>query len=139
MVGCGARKRGPNDTVPADRILIVDDDDSIRQIVRLCLVDEGYSVREAPNGEAALEVLAEWQPDLILLDLRMPIMDGWEFARRYGLTEGMHAPIVAFVAALNAAQECANLDVAGIVSKPFDLEDLLDAVRAQLGPGYVKT
>jgi two-component system, chemotaxis family, chemotaxis protein CheY len=125
-------QRGPNETVPGDRILIVDDDDSIRQIVHLCLTEEGYSVKEARNGEIALEILAEWEPELILLDLRMPIMDGWEFARRYRLTEGPHAPIVAFVAALNAAQECAELDVAGIISKPFDLEDLLTAVRAQL-------
>ena len=125
-------QRGFRQYVPGDRILVVDDDDSIRQIVRLCLAEEGYSVRDAPNGEVALEVLAEWDPELILLDLRMPIMDGWEFARRYRLTSGPHVPIVAFVAALNAAQECKDLEVAAILSKPFDLEDLLTAVRTQL-------
>ncbi len=66
----------------AERILIVDDDESIRQIVRLCLTDEGFEVREAANGQAALEALAEFAPDLILLDLRMRVMDGWEFASR---------------------------------------------------------
>ena len=60
----------------AERILIVDDDESIRQIVGMCLTDEGYEVFEAPNGQVALERLAEAQPDLILLDLRMPVMDG---------------------------------------------------------------
>ena len=118
--------------MPGDRILVVDDDESIRQIVRLCLSDEGYRVDEAANGEAALAALAEFQPELILLDLRMPVMDGWEFARRYRLLPGPHAPIVAFVAALNAVQECADLDTAAILSKPFDLDDLLVAVRAQL-------
>jgi CheY-like chemotaxis protein len=118
--------------VPGDRILVVDDDESIRQIVRLCLSDEGYRVTEAANGEAALAVLAEFQPELILLDLRMPVMDGWEFARRYRLLPGPHAPIVAFVAALNAVQECADLDTAAILSKPFDLDELLVAVRTQL-------
>jgi CheY-like chemotaxis protein len=118
--------------VPGDRILVVDDDDSIRQIVRLCLTEEGYRVQEAANGEIALEVLAAFEPELILLDLRMPVMDGWEFAKRYGSTPGPHAPIVAFVAALNAAQECADLDTAGILSKPFDLDELLTAVRTQL-------
>lgn len=118
--------------MPGDRILVVDDDDSIRQIVRLCLSEEGYSVREAPNGEMALEVLADWQPELILLDLRMPVMDGWEFARQYQLLPEPHAPIVAFVAALNAVQECAGLDLAAILSKPFDLDDLLGAVRTHL-------
>ena len=114
------------------RILIVDDDESIRQIVRLCLTDEGFEVCEAPNGQAALDALDGFQPELILLDLRMPVMDGWEFARRYAALPGAHAPIVAFVAALNAEQECATLSTASILTKPFDLDDLLDAVRSQL-------
>jgi two-component system chemotaxis response regulator CheY len=111
------------------RILIVDDDESIRQIVRICLSDEGYEVFEAPNGQAALLTLAELTPDLILLDLRMPVMDGWEFAKRYEQMPGPRAPLVAFVAALNAEQDCADLDAAGILAKPFDLDDLLRAVR----------
>jgi CheY-like chemotaxis protein len=119
-------------SVDGDRILVVDDDDSIRQIVRFCLSDEGYRVSEAANGEAALEALDAVNPELILLDLRMPVMDGWEFARRYRLLPGPHAPIVAFVAALNATEECAELETAAILSKPFDLDELLAAVRAQL-------
>jgi CheY-like chemotaxis protein len=115
-----------------ERILVVDDDDSIRQIVRLCLTDEGYIVHEAPNGEAALASIDDFQPSLILLDLRMPVMDGWEFARRYHALPGPHAPIVACVAALDVTQECADLQTAAILSKPFDLDDLLEAVRAQL-------
>jgi CheY-like chemotaxis protein len=59
-------------------------------------------------------------------------MDGWEFARRYQLTPAPHVPIVAFVAALNVAEDCADLPTAAILSKPFDLDDLLDAVRTQL-------
>ena len=113
----------------AERILIVDDDESIRQIVRLCLSDEGFMVCEAANGQAALDALADFQPDLILLDLRMPVMDGWEFAKRYEQMPGPRAPLVAFVAALNAEQDCADLDAAGILAKPFDLDDLLRAVR----------
>jgi two-component system chemotaxis response regulator CheY len=139
MVGC-ARCEGRYSNVAAERILIVDDDESIRQIVRLCLSDEGYDVFEAPNGLAALEVVDHLRPGLILLDLRMPVMDGWEFARRYRASPGPHAPMVAFVAALNAEQECADLDTAGILAKPFDLDDLLRAVRTQLAtPGYVNT
>jgi len=118
--------------VPDDRILVVADDENIRQIVQLCLSDEGYSVTEAANGEAALAAVEHIRPGLILLDLRMPVMDGWEFARRYRLTPEPHAPIVAFVAALNAMQDCADLEAATILAKPFDLEDLLAAVRSQL-------
>jgi CheY-like chemotaxis protein len=124
--------RASSTAVQAERILVVDDDESIRQIVRLCLSDEGYDVFEAANGEVALQVLTELQPSLILLDLRMPVMDGWEFARRYRATPGPHAPLVAFVAALNAEQECADLETDGILAKPFDLDDLLQAVRSQL-------
>ncbi|HEX8969770.1 MAG TPA: response regulator [Chloroflexota bacterium] len=118
----------------ADRILVVDDDEAIRQIVRLCLSEEGYEVIEAPNGEAAFEKLEESPapPSLILLDLRMPVMDGWEFARRYQLTAEPHAPIVAFVAAFDAARDCADLPTAAIINKPFDLDDLLRAVRGVL-------
>jgi two-component system, chemotaxis family, chemotaxis protein CheY len=115
-----------------ERILVVDDDESIRQIVRLCLSDEGYDVFEAANGLDALGLLPDCQPDLILLDLRMPVMDGWEFARRYRLGPGPHVPIVAFIAALNAQQECADLDAATVLSKPFDLDDLLTIVRSQI-------
>jgi two-component system chemotaxis response regulator CheY len=121
-----------NGKVSVERVLVVDDDESIRQIVRLCLTDEGYDVLEAANGQAALRIVDECPPSLILLDLRMPVMDGWEFARQYRDTPEPHAPIVAFVAALNVAQECADLDVAGILSKPFDLDDLLAAVRSRL-------
>jgi two-component system, chemotaxis family, chemotaxis protein CheY len=118
--------------LPAERILVVDDDENIRQIVRLCLSDEGFDVLEASNGQAALDAVGEFQPDLILLDLRMPVMDGWEFARRYENLPVPHVPIVAFVAALNAEQECADVPTAGIITKPFDLEDLLHAIRSQL-------
>ena len=118
--------------MPADHILVVDDDESIRQIVRLCLSDEGYCVQEAENGLSALSSVTQHAPGLILLDLRMPVMDGWEFVRRYRLMPGPHAPIVAFVAALNTSQECEGIDAAGVLNKPFDLDDLVAAVRAQL-------
>jgi len=118
--------------IPRGRILVVDDDESIRQIVRIFLSDEGYEVLEATNGKVALELAGGFRPDLILLDLRMPVMDGWEFARRYELSPGEHAPIVACVAALDVAFECAGLEHAGILSKPFDLDDLLEAVRSHL-------
>jgi two-component system, chemotaxis family, chemotaxis protein CheY len=113
-----------------ERILIVDDDESIRQIVGLCLSDEGYQVFEAPNGQVALDQLDEARPDLILLDLRMPVMDGWEFARSYRTRPGPHADIIAFVAGLNAEEESAELNAASVLSKPFDLDDLLQVVRS---------
>ena len=75
----------------AERILIVDDDDNIRQIVRMCLADEGYEVFEAANGQAALEAARHRPPDLILLDMRMPVMDGGNL-RAATASRRRHAP-----------------------------------------------
>ena len=123
------------------RVLVVDDDESIRNIVTLFLTDEGYEVLAVAHGQAALDALNRFTPDVILLDLRMPVMDGWEFARLYHTLPPPHAPIVAFAAALNVVQDSAGLDAAGILAKPFDLEELLLAVRARLeSPSpYAKT
>jgi two-component system chemotaxis response regulator CheY len=111
-----------------ERILVVDDDDSIRQIVRLFLEDEGFQVLTVPNGQAALDVLETFRPDIILLDLRMPVMDGYEFVSRYRARPAPHAAIVAFDAALNAELERDRIGAATLLEKPFDLEDLLTAV-----------
>ena len=122
--------------VTRDSILVVDDDESIRQIVRIYLSEEGYVVREASNGQIALEMLADFQPAVILLDLRMPVMDGWEFTRRYRETAGPHAPVIAFVAAVNGPDPAhpehdQYLDWLG---GSFDPEELdLDIVNARLG------
>jgi CheY-like chemotaxis protein len=125
-------RRREDSQVPAEQILVVDDDESIRQIVRLFLSDEGYEVVDAANGQLALELLETLRPALILLDLRMPVMNGWEFVRRYHASPAPRAPILAFVAALNACQEVGDLDVVGVLTKPFDLDELLTAVRTQL-------
>jgi CheY-like chemotaxis protein len=114
------------------RILIVDDDDSIRQVVCLCLTEEGYEALGVSNGQAALDVLDEYAPDLILLDLRMPVMDGYEFAERYRRRPGRHAPIVAFVAALNAEREREQIGANAVLAKPFDLQDLEEAISTAL-------
>ncbi len=113
---------------PRERILLVDDDDSIRQVVTVFLTDEGYDVAGAGDGQAALDLLATFQPNIILLDLRMPVMDGWEFVRLYRALPGPHAPIVAFVAALHPRAVQAEIGAAALLEKPFDLEELLAAL-----------
>jgi CheY-like chemotaxis protein len=121
-----------------ERILLVDDDESIRQVVSIFLSDEGYTIGQAGNGQAALDLLDEFRPDIILLDLRMPVMDGWEFVRTYRQLPDPHVPIIAFVAALRAEQERDEIGAVGLLAKPFDLEDLLVAVehasQVALGP-----
>src|SRR4051794_21088666 len=102
-----------------ERILLVDDDESIRQVVSIFLSDEGYAIGQAGNGQAALDLLDEFRPDMILLDLRMPVMDGWEFVRVYRTLPGPHVPIIAFVAALRAEEERDEIGAVGLLAKPF--------------------
>jgi DNA-binding response OmpR family regulator len=110
------------------RVLVVEDDDAIRELVDLVLSSAGYEVLTAPNGAAALQVIGHANPDLVLLDMRMPIMDGWEFARRYRASPEPHAPILVLTAARDAAARAAEIDANGYLGKPFDMQELLALV-----------
>lgn len=111
------------------RVLLVDDDESIRDFVRMALSDVGYDVATAEDGRAALELLARWQPSLILLDMRMPRMDGWQFSRAYRDTPRPHAPIVVLTAARDAAESAAEIRADAHLAKPFQLAELIQLVR----------
>ena len=117
------------------RVLVVDDDESIGEFVSMALADEGYDVVTALNGAAALELVELRRPDVILLDMRMPIMDGWEFARRYRQTTGPHAPIIVITAARDADDRAAQVESDGVLAKPFNLDDLLGLVDRYARPG----
>lgn len=114
---------------PPKRTLVVDDDHDIAELVRLALTDEGYEVVVASNGSAALLAIETTPFDLILLDMRMPVMDGWEFARAYQARPAPRPPIVVVTAARDAGERAAEIDADGYISKPFSLEELLDAVK----------
>lgn len=107
----------------------MDDDRGIREFVRTVLADEGYAVTEATDGQEALERVEAQRPDVILLDMRMPVMDGWEFARTYRLQPGPHAPIVIVTAALDVAKDAKEIGADGFLAKPFQLDDLLELVQ----------
>jgi two-component system, chemotaxis family, chemotaxis protein CheY len=129
--------RQPPPPSGARPILVVDDDAALRRIVFALLTEEGYSVMEAPDGAAALARAREVTPGLILLDMRMPVMTGWEFARRYRAQPPPHAPIICVTAAPDAAAVAARGTQIGAVaslSKPFDLDELLALVRRYLLP-----
>jgi CheY-like chemotaxis protein len=116
------------------RVLVIDDNPDIQDIVVLALADEPYEVVTADHGAAALEVLGQWRPDVILLDLEMPVIDGSEFARIYRQTPGPHAPIVILSAAVDARAKARELGAAATLPKPFDLDELLEMV-ARLARG----
>jgi CheY-like chemotaxis protein len=113
---------------PADYILFVDDDESIREFVSMALTDEGYQVTTAAHGAAALEVVQQSRPSLILLDMRMPVMDGRAFLQEYHKTQGPHAPIIALTASRNAPDTQVPPEVSSFLAKPFDLNELLDLI-----------
>jgi CheY-like chemotaxis protein len=124
----------------APTILVVDDDAHIRQFVCEALDFEGYEARAAGDGRAALDVLAGWRPDLILLDLNMPRMDGWSFCERQQETPGIaDIPIALMSAAHNLRSRPLPCEPVAILEKPFELDDLLQHVAHVLTERHSQT
>lgn len=119
------------------RILVVDDDDDLVDIIEEILVSEGYLVDRAPNGLEALKVISRSMPDLILLDMKMPVMDGWQFAQEYKCRPEHSAPIVVVTAAESAQKRARDVSAVGWLGKPFNLDELIDLVKKRVEPGPV--
>lgn len=120
----------------AARILVVEDDTDNRKIVVKVLVSEGYELLEASDGASALAVARRERPDLIVMDLALPGMDGWEAARRLKADPGTaDIPIVALTAfAMRGDEERARqAGCDGYLSKPCRPQAIRDAVRGFLG------
>ena len=112
------------------RVLVVDDDPSIQGFLAEALADEGYGVRTAANGREALAILREWRPDLILLDLMMPEMDGWAFRGEQRAMPGVaDVPVIVLSATRDLDAKTRDLEPAQVFSKPFDLEALLGTIE----------
>jgi CheY-like chemotaxis protein len=124
-----ARGDGHNDTV-----LVVDDDTSILDTVSAILSGEGYDVVSVTSGQEALEAVARKQPAVILLDMRMPVMDGWAVARALH-AQGINVPIVVMTAAESAKRWADEVGAEGYLAKPFGLDELLATVERFRGPG----
>jgi len=114
--------------MPDLRILVVDDEPDIRATVTAMLEIEGYAVGMASNGADALNAVEEQLPDLILLDMRMPVLDGWGFAAELR-RRGHEVPIVVMTAARDAARWAADIAAASFVAKPFRYDDLIGALE----------
>jgi two-component system chemotaxis response regulator CheY len=114
-------------------VLVVEDDESIRSVITDVLEERGFRVSGAANGAEAIEVLKRFPPDILVLDLLMPVMHGWEFMETYSeQTGGKPLPIV--VVSVNPAlpRSFNRFGVHSVVSKPFDVDDLADAVERAL-------
>jgi len=111
------------------RVLVVDDDESIQGFLVDALVDDGYVVRTATNGDDALTLLRAWRPDLILLDLMLPEMDGWEFrANQLERPEVAAVPVIVLSAMRDPTPKIPGLAPTRVVAKPFDLEELMGLI-----------
>jgi two-component system chemotaxis response regulator CheY len=114
-------------------ILVIDDEESIRTMLSDVLVSEGYRVWPARNGAEALAVLDHARPSLAILDMRMPILDGWGFARILR-ERRIWLPVLVMTAAVNGQRWADEIGAAGCVTKPFDFLDLLAEVERLVPP-----
>ena len=125
-------RSGPGKPARGPMVLVVDDDEQVREVVRLNLELEGYAVKEASNAEEGLAALEEEAPDLILLDVMMPQVDGWEMLRRVQEQHGIGSiPVVMFSGKVDetARAEAAERGAQGFVGKPFDLRSLIEQTK----------
>ena len=116
----------------AQTVLVVDDDVNLREMMRLYLEREGYRVVEAANGRDALYVARYEKPDLVLLDLMMPEMGGYDFMRLF--TKESDTPVIMLTAKLEESDKVAGLELGAddYVTKPFGVQELIARVRAVL-------
>jgi two-component system, cell cycle response regulator DivK len=117
------------------RILVVEDQEDNRQILRDLLGNAGYELTEAENGEEAIAAVAKRRPDLILMDIQLPVMDGYEATRRIRTNPDLKSVLIIAVTsyALTGDEDKARAaGCNGYVSKPYSPRDLLAKVRSYL-------
>jgi DNA-binding response OmpR family regulator len=116
-------------------ILVVDDNASVRALLRDYLSEQGFRVRTAGDGQEALFVAREMKPDLILLDIMMPEMDGYDFIRAY--RKERETPIILLTARLDETDKVVGLELGAddYVTKPFNMRELVARIRAVLRRG----
>jgi CheY-like chemotaxis protein len=116
------------------RVLVVEDDEAIALVIQDLLESEGFEVQRAHNGRAGLSLLHPFEPHVIVLDLMMPVLDGWGFrAEQRQLPPPLSTiPVVILSGARDAAAAASDLAAAALVVKPFALEALIEAIRSAL-------
>lgn len=115
-------------------VLVVEDDRDLAAVMRLALESAGHRVRTARHGQEALDLVAADRPALVLLDMMMPVMDGWRCAAELRSCYGRSLPIIVVTASELALRRGADVDADATLAKPFELEDLLELVDRHL-PG----
>ncbi|HVJ94563.1 MAG TPA: response regulator [Labilithrix sp.] len=113
-------------------ILVADDDPELLGLIGEALAYRGYRVVTAKHGREALERVEEERPQLILLDMNMPVMDGWTFAKALRERHGRSIPIVVITAAKDSQLRADEVGAEGELGKPFDLQQLYEVVEDTL-------
>jgi CheY-like chemotaxis protein len=119
------------------RLIVADDDDDIRRLVAMSLTHVGgHEIRTCSTGQAVIELATEWLPDAVLMDVRMPVMDGPTAAERLAAQPTTSTiPVILMTASVRHEEQEAlsALQIAGVLSKPFDPLTLSDEITAMLG------
>jgi CheY-like chemotaxis protein len=114
-------------------VLLVEDDDDLREVEAGLLERAGYRVVTAREGREALDRVDEEMPGVIFLDMKLPGMDGWAFAREFRARHDHQARIVVITAASNARGRAEEVAADGVLGKPFDASDFIRAAELHLG------
>ena len=120
--------------MPNPSVLVIDDDIAVREAIKAGLRLEGYDPMFAENGAEALEVLKRSMPRVVILDLKMPVMDGLEFLSNVQLSPSDAISVVVLTAHVDdeSAEACYNAGITALVKKPFTLNELRGAVQAAI-------
>jgi len=125
---------------PKYRILVVDDSQDNRTLLRELLDEVGFTIKEAVDGEQAIDLWERWQPHLIWMDIRMPVMDGYQATQRIKSQAGAQAPVIIALTASAFEEQRSDYLSAGcddFVRKPFHEDEIFDAMGKHLGVRYV--
>jgi DNA-binding response OmpR family regulator len=114
-------------------VLVVEEDQCLQEVTRLALEDDGFAVLTAGDGHQALQLLSQVSPQLILLDLSLPLLDGPSFLEAYRAETPTPAPVVVCSGALDVRQQADQLDADDVLPKPFELSQLLAIARTYIG------
>jgi excisionase family DNA binding protein len=127
-------RSGPGSRTEGPLVLVVDDDARLREFMRVNLTMEGYSVREAASAEEALKAIEDTAPELVLLDVVMPGVDGWQMLQRMQERHGS-IPVIMFSGKVDekSAADAEERGARGFVGKPFDPQQLIERAK-QLVP-----
>jgi signal transduction histidine kinase len=132
-IAAGTGRNGSGDDDAAPRILVVEDDAGTRELVRQALESNGYVVEVAPDGKKALEVVAANPPALVILDVMLPVLDGFSVVERMKAELPNGGPPVVMLTIVDEPERAARLGVEAYLHKPFDTDELLRRVRRLVG------